>query len=312
VSIPFGIALPNYGPLATPDTLVRLARLAEELGVDSVWVSDHLVAPLGAASVYPYDRRPDRKPGDMGVIEEFYEPVTTLAWLAGATSRVRLGISAYVMPYRNPIVTAKQIATLDRLSGGRVILGIGVGWLAEEFAALDVPFARRGRRTDDYVAVCKALWAGGEARFEGETYRLPPVRTGPAPAQRPHPPLWIAGNSTRGIGRAARIGDGWHGIDLSPDELRPLAASAREHAAAHGKTRFVVSLRKGVLPGGPAGHALYGDRDAIRRDLDAYRDAGLDYLVAGLRRARSADDAARAVEDVARALGAEPMAAASP
>ncbi len=300
MSVPFGIALPNYGPLATPETLIRLARLAEQLGVDSVWVSDHLVAPVGVASIYPYDRRPDRKPGDMGVIEEFYEPLTTLAWLAGATSRVRLGISAYVMPYRNPVVTAKQVATLDRLSGGRVILAIGVGWLAEEFAALDVPFARRGRRTEDYVAVCKALWTGAEARFDGETYRLPPVRTGPVPAQRPHPPLWIAGNSARGIARAARIGDGWHAIDLSPDELRPLSASARTGAASG----FTVSLRKGVLPGGPAGHALYGDRDAIRRDLDAYRAAGLDYLVAGIRRASSADDAARALEEVAQALGA--------
>jgi len=302
--IPFGIALPNYGPLAVPQTLVRLARLAEELGVDSVWVSDHLVAPVGVASVYPYDRRPVPTPGDMGVIEEFYEPMTTLAFLAGATSRVRLGISAYVMPYRNPVVTAKQVATLDRLSSGRAILGIGVGWLAEEFAALDVPFARRGRRTEDYVAVCKALWAGGEARFDGETYRLPPVRTGPRPVQAPHPPLWIAGNSARGMARAARIGDGWHGIDLAPDELRPLAMQVREQALGHGKASFTVSIRKGVLPGGPAGHALYGDRDAIRRDLDAYAAAGLDYLIAGLRRTTSVDDAARALESVARALGA--------
>jgi probable F420-dependent oxidoreductase len=300
VSIPFGIALPNYGPLAVPETLVRLARLAEDLGIDSIWLSDHLVAPVGVASVYPYDRRPDPKPGDMGVIEEFYEPLSTLAFLAGATSRVRLGISAYVMPYRNPVVTAKQVATVDRLSNGRLILGIGVGWLAEEFAALDVPFARRGQRTDDYVAVCKALWSGGEARFDGETYRLPPVRTGPRPMQTPHPPLWIAGNSKRGLERAARIGDGWHGIDLSPDELRPLAAKAK--ALAAGKP-FTISIRKGVLPGGPAGHALYGDRDAIRKDLDAYFAAGLDYLIAGLRRAQSADDATRALEDVARVLG---------
>ena len=143
----FGVALPNYGPLASPETLLRLTTLAEELGVDSVWVSDHLVAPVGVQSIYPYDRRPHPTPGDMGVLEEFYEPMTTLAWLAGATRRVRLGISAYVMPYRNPVVTAKQVATLDRLSGGRVVLGIGVGWLAEEFRALDVPFARRGHRT---------------------------------------------------------------------------------------------------------------------------------------------------------------------
>jgi alkanesulfonate monooxygenase SsuD/methylene tetrahydromethanopterin reductase-like flavin-dependent oxidoreductase (luciferase family) len=122
--------------------------------------------------------------------------------------------------------------------------------------------------------------------------------------QRPHPPLWLAGNSVRAISRAVRGGDGWHGIDLSPDELRPLASAAHDRAAAAGKGGFTVSIRKGVLPGGPPHHALYGDRDAIRRDLDAYREAGLDYLVAGLRRASSADDAARAVEDVVRALSA--------
>jgi probable F420-dependent oxidoreductase len=298
----FGIALPNYGALAAPATLARLARVAEDAGVDSVWVSDHLVAPLGVRSVYPYDRRPDAKPGDMGVIEQFYEPVVTLAYLAGQTRRVRLGISAYVVPYRNPVLTAKHVATLDALSEGRVILAVGAGWLREEFAALDVPFAARGQRTEEYLAVCKALWAGGEARFEGRYYRLPPVRTGPLPVQRPHPPIWVAGNSDAAVDRAARIGDGLHVIDLSPDELRPLTSKLRERAAAHGRGPVALTLRKGVLPGGPSGHALYGDRNAIRRDLDAYRDAGLGYLVAGLRQTRSADDAERALVAVVDAL----------
>ena len=298
----FGIALPNYGPLASPETLARLARVAEDLGVDSVWVSDHLIAPMGVQSIYPYDRRPDAKPGDMGVIEHFYEPVVTLAYLAGQTRRVRLGISAYVVPYRNPVLTAKHVATLDALSGGRVVLALGTGWLREEFAALDVPWADRGRRTDEYVAVCKALWTGGEARFDGRHYRLPPVRTGPRPTQTPHPPLWIAGNSDAAIARAARLGDGLHAIDLSPAELTPLGARLRRRAAAEGRAPLALTLRKGVLPGGPAERPLYGDRDAIRRDLDAYALAGLDYLVAGLRRATSADDAERALIDVARAL----------
>ena len=302
----FGIALPNYGALATPPVLADLARRAEALDVDSLWVSDHLVAPVGVESIYPYDRRPNPTPGDMGVIEDFYEPIVTLAWLAGRTHRVRLGISAYVMPYRNPVLTAKHVATLDALSGGRLILGVGTGWLREEFTALDVPFAGRGRRTEDYVAVCKALWAGGEARFDGRTYRLPPVRTGPRPAQAPHPPIWIAGNSATAIDRAARIGDGWHAIDLSPAELAPLVGRLRERTAAAGRpaSAVTVSLRKGVLPEGPAGHALYGDRAAIQRDLAAYREVGLDYLVAGLRRATSPDDAARALEAVAIALAA--------
>jgi probable F420-dependent oxidoreductase len=300
----FGVALPNYGPLATPDTLARLARQADDLGIDSLWVSDHLVAPVGVASVYPYDRRPDPRPGDMGVIERFYEPLVTLAFLAGQTRRVRLGVSAYVMPYRNPVLTAKLVATLDSLSGGRVVLAVGAGWLREEFAALDVPFTARCARTDEYLAVCKALWAGGEAAFRGRHYTLPPVRTGPPPAQQPHPPVWIAGNSRAALARAARLGDGWHAIDLSPDELAPLVAALRERAAAHGRDPhdLCVSLRKGVLVGGPAARPLYGDPAAIRADLAAYQAAGLDYLVAGLRQARTADDLARALAETAAAL----------
>jgi probable F420-dependent oxidoreductase len=302
----FGVALPSYGPLATPEVLARLARRAEATGADSIWVSDHLVAPVGVASVYPYDRRPDARPGDMGVIERFFEPLTTLAWLAAQTHRIRLGVSAYVLPYRNPVVTAKMAATLDVLSGGRLVLGIGTGWLREEFEALTVPFAHRGERTDEYLAVLRALWSGEEARFEGRHYRLPPVRTGPRPVQAPHPPLWIAGNSRAAIERAARHGDGWHAIDLGPDELRPLAARVRERAGAHGRApgAVVVSLRKGVLvQAGDGPRPLYGDRASIRRDLGRYRDAGLDYLVAGLRQARSADALEEALVEVADALG---------
>ncbi len=295
------MALPNYGPLARAETLVRLARLAEDAGADGVWVSDHLVMPVGAGSIYPYDRRPDAKPADLAGLEEFYEPLTTLAFLAGRTTRVRLGVSAYVLPYRNPVVTAKQVATLDALSGGRVILAVGVGWLAEEFAALDVPFRRRGQRADDYLAVCKALWAGGAASYAGTTYRLPPVRSGPRPAQHPHPPIWIAGNSAAALERAAREGDGWHGIDLSPADLRPLAVRVREQSAARGRS-VCVTLRQLVAPGGPAGRPLSGEPAAIRDQLEDYRAAGLDYLVASLPRSRTGDEAARTLEEAARAL----------
>jgi probable F420-dependent oxidoreductase len=280
-----GIALPNYGPLATPEALRRLAATAEEAGADSIWVSDHLVAPVDVRSIYPYERRPDAQPGALGVIEEFFEPLTTLAVLAGSTTRVGLGVSAYVMPYRHPVVTAKQVATLDVLSGGRIVLAVGVGWLREEFEALGVPFERRGRRTEEYLAVCRALWAGGEARYDGELIRLPPVRTGPRPAQRPHPPIWIAGNSPAAIGRAARIGDGWHAIDLRADEIRPAVRRLRAAAATHGRdpASLVVSLRTTVAPGGPPGRPFAGDRDAVRRDRDACARAGVTALIANVR-----------------------------
>ncbi len=170
-------------------------------------MSDHLVAPVGVQSVYPYDRRPDAKPGDMGVIERFYEPLITLAFLAGQTRRVRLGVSAYVLPYRNPVLAAKLVATLDSLSGGRVVLAVGTGWLREEFAALNVPFTGHCARTDEYLAVCKALWAGGEAAFTRRPGGLPcggtrlPGRRAPAGADRRRPRAC----ARRSGGRARRL-----------------------------------------------------------------------------------------------------------
>src|SRR5947209_11041334 len=239
----------------------------------------------------------------MAIIERFFEPTVTLAYLAGQTSRVRLGVSAYVLPYRNPVVTAKQIATLDVLSGGRVVLAVGTGWLREEFEALGVPFAGRGRRTEEYLEVCRALWRGGDAEFTGSSYRLPPVRTGPAPVQQPHPPLWIAGDSAAAIERAARAGDGWHAIDLAPAELAPLVARLRQRVAASGRAPVPVSPRKGVLVGPDRQRPLYGDADKVRRDLDAYRDAGPDHLVVGLRQAKTPDELSQAMADVVGAVG---------
>ncbi len=302
----FGIALPNYGALASPATLARLAEHAEARGVDSIWVSDHLVAPTDVQSVYPYDRRPDAKPGDMGVIEHFYEPLTTLAYLAGRTRKIRLGVSAYVVPYRNPVVTAKQWATLDVLSGGRVILGVGVGWLAEEFVAVAVPAAARGKRTEEYLAVCRALWTADVASFAGELYQLPPVRSGPKPIQRPLP-VWVAGNSAIARARAVRLGEGWHAIDLSPAEMAPLVADLRQRARQAGRdpAEIVVSLRKGLRlqPDPPTPpHALYGPRASVRADVAAYAQAGVDYLVLNLRQARGADELERALDEAVEAL----------
>ncbi|MGH7859649.1 MAG: LLM class F420-dependent oxidoreductase, partial [Candidatus Binatia bacterium] len=280
--LPFGIALPNYGPLANAENLVRLARRAEARGVDSVWVSDHLVAPVQVGSVYPYDKRPDAKPG-MGVIEEFYEPLTTLAFLAGATERIRLGVSVYVLPYRNPVVTAKTVATLDALSGGRVIFGVGVGWLREEFAALGQDARSRGRVTDEYLEVCRRLWRDDVAEFAGAHYVLPAVRTGPKPRQRPWPPIWVGGNSRAARERALRLGDGLHLIDLAPHEAAAEVARVRGELAREGRdpASFTVSLRKGILvrdTDGGEEQPLYGTPEKVRRDTAEYAAAGVEYL----------------------------------
>jgi probable F420-dependent oxidoreductase len=303
----FGVAVPNYGPLASAANLVRLARRAEALGVDSLWVADHLVAPLGVATVYPFDPSPNPKPGEMGVIEEFYEPLTTLAYLAGATERIRLGVSVYVMPYRNPVVTAKTVATLDALSGGRVIFGVGVGWLREEFTALGQDARHRGRVTDEYLEVCRRLWRDEVAQFAGEHYTLPPVRTGPKPVQRPWPPVWIGGNSDAARRRAVALGDGLHLIDLAPDETRPCVAALRAGLRAAGRdpASCTVSMRKGILVrerDRDDDRPLYGTPGKIRRDLAAYADAGVGYLVRNLRQAKSIEALEEALDATAAAV----------
>ncbi len=273
--------------------------------MDSVWVSDHLVAPVQVGSVYPYDKRPDPKPGRMGVIEEFYEPLTTLAFLAGATERIRLGVSVYVLPYRNPVVTAKIVATLDKLSGGRLIFGVGVGWLREEFAALGQDASQRGRVTDEYLEVCRRLWRDEVAEFAGNHYVLPKVRTGPKPKQRPWPPIWVGGNSRAARERALRLGDGLHLIELAPDEAAVEVARVRADLAGAGRdaSSFTVSLRKGILVrDGDEERPLYGTPEKIRRDVAAYAAAGVGYLVTNLQQAKSIEALEKALDACAETL----------
>lgn len=303
----FGVAVPNYGALASPENLLRLARRAEALGVDSIWVADHLVAPVGVQTVYPFDKSPDPKPGEMGVIEQFYEPLTTLAFLAGATRHIRLGVSVYVMPYRNPVVTAKIVATLDALSEGRVIFGVGVGWLREEFTAVGQDARHRGKVTDEYLEVCRRLWRDEVAEFTGRHYTLPPVRTGPKPVQRPWPPIWIGGNSDAAVARAVALGDGLHLIDLTPDEVVARVADLRaaESRAGRASPPRGVSLRKGILVRGEdrdGDRALYGTPEKISRDVATYAAAGVDYLVSNLRQAKSIDALEEALDETARAV----------
>lgn len=305
--LPIGVTLPNYGPLASAANLSRLAQRAEALGFDSVWVADHLVAPCEVASIYPFDRRRDPTPAEMDGLVNFYEPLITLAYLAAATRRVRLGISVFIVPYRNPVVTAKLIATLDALSGGRVIFGAGVGWLREEFRAVGADPRVRGRVTDEYLEVCRRLWRDDVASFEGAHYHLPPVRSGPKPVQRPWPPIWIGGNSDAALVRAARLGDGLQLIDVSPEEIAPIASrlADRLHEAGRPRAGFTVSLRKGIrvgtdLHGAP--RALYGTVQKVRDDRDAYARAGVDYLVVSPRQAKSVDQLEAALEESAAAL----------
>ena len=214
----YGFYLPTRGPTATPEALETLVTRGEALGFASVMVADHVVFPVTIKSKYPYTVT-GAFPGGGDALEQ----LALMAFLAGKTRRLRLVSSVMILPHRNPVVTAKTLATIDVLSNGRVTVGVGVGWLREEFQALGAPdFDRRGAVSDEYLRIFKALWTRSPASFEGKFYRFDEIRCLPAPVQKPHPPIWIGGHSPAALRRVARHGDGWHPVGANPAvPLRP-------------------------------------------------------------------------------------------
>ena len=213
----FGFALPCRGPLAKPDIVLKLAQTADRLGYSSIFVSDHVVLPAATRSVYPYHPS-GQFPG--GATQDYLEPLALLSYLAATTRKIRLGTSVLVIPYRNPVVTAKILATADVLSRGRVILGAGVGWLEEEFAALGAPpFKERGPVTDEYLRLMRECWTRDQIRFEGKHYRAGGIVFLPKPVQKGGIPIWIGGHTDAALRRAGELGDAWHPIGLRPPVL---------------------------------------------------------------------------------------------
>jgi probable F420-dependent oxidoreductase len=223
-------------------------------------VPEHVVLFEDYASSYPYS--PDGKvpaPPDSGMLE----PFTLLAFLAAHTSTVRLGTAICLLPQRNPVYTAKEVAAVDYLSGGRVDFGIGVGWLEEEFRVVNVDWPRRGKRTDDYLDVMRALWGADPCEHHGEFYDLPPCHMNPKPVQTPHPPLYIGGESEAALRRVARVGQGWHTFNRLPDQVaEPLATLDRlleEHGRARADVQIAISpYFNGLTPDMIKGYAEHG------------------------------------------------------
>jgi probable F420-dependent oxidoreductase len=235
----FDVWLPTANPFMTPELLAVIAREAEERSVHAIWVGEHVVTFADYASSYPYSddgRLP--LPAETGLLE----PFTTLAFLAAHTSTVRLGTAMCLLPQRNPVYTAKEVATLDWLSKGRVDFGVGVGWLREEFDALEVPWDRRGARTDDYLAVVKTLWCDDLSSFSGDFYTLAPCNQYPKPVQTPHPPIHIGGESDAALRRTARVGQGWHSFNRPPADLAAPLARLDELLGAEGRTRSEITV----------------------------------------------------------------------
>ena len=216
-----GMGIPETGPQATRTSLDAWIERAEALDYSHINVSDHIVIPTAIGSAYPYSET-----GDVSGWGECVDQFTYLAYLAAITTSLRLLASVTVIPMRGAVHTAKVVSTIDVLSGGRMILGIGVGWLAEEFEAIGAPpFKDRGRVTDEYLQAFKALWTEDDPRFEGEHVRVADVIFEPKPVQQPHPPIWVGGESTPAMRRAVRHGDAWHPIYSNP--RHPLDTLAR-------------------------------------------------------------------------------------
>ena len=298
-----GIHLANWGPWAGAASIAALAARAEALGFHSVWVSDHVVSPVEARSAYPYNPQSGMTPDQAAV---HFEPLVTLAFVAGLTRRVRLGTSVLVVPLRNPVYAAKLVATLDALAGGRVILGVGVGWLAEEFQALAAPpFDRRGVVTDEYLRLYRGLWSDAVTSFRGAHYRLAAVRAFPKPVRPAGPPLWVGGHSLPALRRALRMGDGWHAARLGPEAFAATVAELRRLAECEGRdlSGFTIANRCDVGIGVPLERArewqLFGDADQVAHGLARYQAAGCTDLLVELHPRESPDQMLEAMDRLA-------------
>jgi len=303
--VQFGVSLPHYGQSQDGESLAGYAQTVEEMGYDSIWVSDHIVLPTKRVTPYIYRDLG----GDMPAPEvPWLDPMTTLAFLAGVTRRVKLGISVCVLPYRNPVLNAKATASLDVLSGGRLILGVGAGWLPEEAAALGMPFDHRGIRTDEHIQVLRALWTEDEPYFQGRFYKVADLRCEPKPVQKPHLPLWVGGHEPPALRRAGRLGDGWHAYRFLPEELAPRWEVVRATAKGAGRdpSRLALSLRTAlritdeVVEGQ---HALFGTPDQIRSRLRRYEEVGVSHILLDVSLKRWQETLARFADEIRPEFG---------
>jgi probable F420-dependent oxidoreductase len=287
----FGVWLPAVHPFSTPEVLGRVAEEIEDRGIDSVWVGEHVVLFDNYESQYPYSA--DGKlpaPPDAGILD----PLTVLTFLAARTSRARLGTAICLLAQRNPVYTAKEVGTLDWLSGGRVDLGIGVGWSEEEYEAVGVSWPRRGARTDEAVGVLRALWNEDPSSYSGEFYSVPSCRMHPKPVQA-NLPVHIGGESDAALRRVGKLGDGWFTFNRAPDEMAKPLAYLDEQLASHGRSRSDVEI-----------NVCSYFQEFTPESVEGYAKAGADQVV-GMIFPMSVDDVSSAFDalEAAQARAAE-------
>jgi probable F420-dependent oxidoreductase len=260
-NIKFGVILPSYGKQANRLPIVDTANLAESLHFDSAWVTDHLALPQSESDRFP----------------RLFEVISTLGYLAGVTRHIRLGISALVLPQRHPFEVAREIATIDVLSGGRTLLAVGIGWSEGEYRNLGYNFHNRGRRMDEAVKVLRTCWRGREVvSFQGEFYQFDQTYFSPLPLQEGGPPLWVAGNSPLALRRATSLADGWHPTNISISDLSRATASFPPMIKAR---PFTVCCRLRISFQENAGAQLSGSPAQVIDQLKQYAAAGMNYAL---------------------------------
>ena len=308
----YGFALSGRGPLAEPDALAAIARRGDELGFEWILTGDHIVVPNSIDSTYPYTEGGDFPGSASG---EAMEQLTVLSFLAGQTQRIKLVTSVLIVPHRNPLVAAKALSTLDVLSKGRLVVGVGAGWMREEFEALELPpFEERGAVTDEYIRAYKELWTSDNPTFEGKYCRFSDITFLPKPVQQPHPPIWVGGESRAAIRRAGQQGDAWYPISSNPqfplEEPEQLAVGMRRLAtqaerAGRDPSEVEVIFRthhyRLEREGNSGDRAAFsGSVEQIAADIRQYEEMGVSGLVVDLGRiSRSVEDVLGHLEDLA-------------
>jgi probable F420-dependent oxidoreductase len=294
----FGVYAINGSPLTNPTLLDALAKAAEDYDYDTLWVADHVIMPEQLAQEHPYTGSTQFTAESMA---NTYEPIPTLAYLAGITKKPRLLTSVLVLPYRQPVVTAKMLSTIDQLSRGRLILGAGVGWLEDEFKALDANYPDRGPVTDEMIRVFKALWTEDLPEFHGKYYDFPKLRFLPKPVQQPHPPIWIGGHSRPALRRAAQLGDGWHATRQTVETIEGLLGQLRQQCERFDRdpADLTLSLKCNLRLGQPntLPADLAGTPDQVAERVLAYRRLGIELIILDV---RPHDSVEQQVETLAR------------
>ena len=287
----YGFTLPGRGQIATPERLGIIAKKGEEFGFDALLTGDHILVPRNISSPYPYTEGGEFPGSESG---ESMEQITLLSYIAGQTNKSRWVTSVLIVPHRNPLGAAKSLATLDVLSGGRLVVGVGVGWMREEFQALGLPpFEERGAVTDEYIRAFKELWTEDDPQFEGKYISFDNISFLPKPLQKPHPPIWVGGESRPALRRTAELADGWYPLGSNPtfpmgtpEQLNAGLERLAQYAERFGRDPKTIEtiyrthqFELTKTPAGPGRLPFVGDADQIAEDIRSYQDMGVTTMV---------------------------------